>query len=839
MGRTGTTAPPEPTGVRTADELVLRLRALRSWAGVSYHEIHRRVTASRRRRGVNELPAYNTVYRCLQPGRSRLDVELVVDIAAALLDDESHVAAWRQAHQVVGGRAADAGIVTVADSLPADPDGFVGREAEVAEVLAAYRAGATTVVIGGMAGVGKTQLARHLGHRLVAAGHGTDLQLAVDLRGFDPARPPADPEAVLEGFLRRLGVPGSQVLGLDLSSRIRRFRQLVAERNVLVLLDNAASEDQLHPLLAPGCPTLVTSRYQLDGGTNARGLAIGVFSESESLQLLRRTAGSAAVDADEATALRIAELVGHLPLALAVVAGRIDDLPGWSLADHLERLTEHRDRLRLEDSVGPALALSYEALPPERRWLLRVLALHPGRDFDGYAAAAAAGLDRAEVELELAQLVRASLIQSSEPGRFGLHDLVRLFAHDRSRDEDRGAARRDALTRFVGFYAAGVLRAGGTYAPHEVIQWNFGQLTDAELPPVAGRDEARSWFDAERANLAAVTRAAAEAGLAEPVTAVSTAAHYYLDTSGSFTEAEVIHRLAVTTAQDDRARSLALNKLGCVHWRLGRYAEGRDCYQQALELVRRIGNRVGIGLCLGNVALGHYRLGRYQDSVDCYRQALALLDDEDVLSPSASTHRGGLGWGLLRLGLVNQALTEFEVGLAKARRLGENTCEEAYALLNLGAGHERLGDLEQASAYAERSLTLSRKVEFRSNEADGLNLLGRIRLAQGDADAAVHLHAEALDVVLEIGHRSLAVEVRNDLGTALTSTARLDEATEAHTQAMADAETMDDRYELARAWRGLGDVLASRGDTAAARDRHTQARNLFTDLETPVRSNNT
>ncbi|WP_460648931.1 tetratricopeptide repeat protein [Kribbella endophytica] len=833
MGRTGTTAPPEPNGVRTADELVLRLRALHSWAGISYHEIHRRVVASRRRRGVSELPAYNTVYRCLRPGRSRLDVELVVDVAAALLDDESLVAGWRQAHQVVAGRAADAGIVTVAGSIPADPEGFVGRETEVADALAALRAGVGTVVIDGMAGVGKTQLARHLARRLLAAGHGTEVQLAVDLRGFDPERTPADPGAVLEGFLRRLGVPGSQVLALDLAGRVRRFRQLVAERNVLVVLDNAASEDQLRPLLAPGCRTLVTSRYKLDAGPEAHVLAIGVFSRAESLELLRRTAGAAAIAADEPTAVRIADLVGHLPLALAVVAGRINDLSAWSLTDHLERLLEHRDRLRLEDSVGPALALSYEALPPERRRLLRVLALHPGRDFDEYGAAAAVGLPPAEVRPELDQLVRASLVQTIGPGRYGLHDLVRVFAIDRSRDEDPGSVRRTALTRIVGFYAAGALLAGGIQAPHEAARWSFGRLTDAELPPMPARPEARSWLEAERANLVSVTRAAADAGMAEPVTAVSTSAHYYLDTSGYFAEAEVIHRLAVATAEDDRTRSLAHNKLGCVHWRLGRYAEGRECYQQALDLTRRIGNRTGTGLCLGNVALGHFRLGRYRDSIDCYREALELVDADEVLSAGASTHRGGLGWGLLRLGLADQAMTEFETGLTVARRLGENTCEEAYALLNLGCGHERLGELDQAWTYGESALALSRKVEFRSNEGDGLNLLGRIRLAQGDVDAAVRLHTEALDLVLEIGHRALAVEVRNDLGTALRLAGRLDEATAAHAQAMADAETMGDRYELARAWRGLGGVLEARGNAAAARDHQQRAVALFGDLGTP------
>ena len=186
----------------------------------------------------------------------------------------------------------------------------------------------------------------------------------MDLRGFDPDRPPADPAAVLDGFLRRLGVPGNQVHALDLAGRARRFRQLMADRKAIVLLDNAATEDQVLPLLpqSPTCVVVVTSRYQLSGLPGVSCLRLDVFTPAESLDLLRGVAGEQAIAADQVTAARIAKLVGHLPLALAVVAGRITSSPAWSLADHLERLTEHRERLRLEDSVEPALALSYEAL---------------------------------------------------------------------------------------------------------------------------------------------------------------------------------------------------------------------------------------------------------------------------------------------------------------------------------------------------------------------------------------------------------------------------------------------------------------------------------------------
>ncbi|WP_145803217.1 tetratricopeptide repeat protein [Kribbella amoyensis] len=814
--------------------MAARLRALHNWSGVSYREIHRRVLAARRQRGTAELPAYNTVYRCLQPQRSRLDVELVVDIAAVLLQDESLVAPWRQAHQVVVGRAADAAIVSVTDSIPAAPALFVGRSAEVADLLAACESGTTQFVLGGMAGVGKTQLARYVAHRLLDAGLGNELQLAVDLRGFDPQRPPADPAAVLDGFLRRLGVPGSQVHCLDLAGRVRRFRQLMADRKAIVLLDNAATEDQVWPLLSasPHCVTLVTSRYQLCGPPDVRSLALDVFSPGESLELLSGVVGERAIADDPVTAARIARLVGHLPLALAVVAGRVTESADWSLRDHLERLTEHRERLRLDGGVEPALALSYEALPSERRQLLRLLALHPGRDFDSYAAAALSAQSREEVLHDLAELVRASLVQPGAPGRFVLHDLVRVFAADRSRDEDPGSLRREALTRLLDHYRWTAAQAAAGYAPHEGSHRVMVVNPGTGYPPVETREEAKAWLDAERANLVAVVRAAADSGRPGPVTDISTVVHYYLDTSGYFREAELMHDCAVAVADDDTALSRAWNNLGCVYWRLGRYADGRDCYQRALELTRRTGNRVGTGKCLGNVALGHFRLGRYPEAIDCYRQALAILEEEgETLISSASTTRGGLGWGLLRIGRYAEALAEFAQGLETARLLGENTFEEAYALTNVGIAHEHLGCLPKATEYGVAALALSRRLGFRSGESDSLNLLGRIRLAEFDPSAAVEYQQRALELTIDTGNRSLGVEIRNDLGASLCAAGRFGEALEEHRLALVVADSLEDRYEIARAHRGLAEALDRRGEDGAEHVRLASA--LFVEMGTP------
>jgi hypothetical protein len=172
-GRSG--EPPGPAGARSVDELSSRLRALQAWAGLPYREVHRQLVRSRQRRGVVELPSFNTVYRCLQPGRSRLDCELVADIARVLLGDERRAVEWLQAYQVVTGRAIDASLVTVADVLPAVPADFAGRDAELGVLAATVRDGAGVVAVDGMAGVGKTALVHAFAHRLPRA----DVCLAV------------------------------------------------------------------------------------------------------------------------------------------------------------------------------------------------------------------------------------------------------------------------------------------------------------------------------------------------------------------------------------------------------------------------------------------------------------------------------------------------------------------------------------------------------------------------------------------------------------------------------------------------------------------------------------
>ena len=822
------TAPPSPAGAATVEELSARLRQLQVWSGAPYREIHRRVVRSRQARGIAESPALNTVYRCLLPGRRRLDAELVVDIARVLLEDDALAAEWRQAHQVVTRRAAEASVVAVADVVQDDAGVFTGRAGELAEGMAAFEAGTAKglLLIEGMPGVGKTRLAVRLAHGLLGRGHGADLQLSVNLRGYDPDRPPADPAAVLDGFLRRLGLPASRIHALDLAGRAAAFRELTAGRKMVVLLDNAADSDQVSPLLpdGPDCFTVVTSRRRLSGLAGGRRLRLDVFTPAESLDLLRRSIGAARVDNDPATAEQIAALAGHLPLALGVLAGRIASTPAWTLTDHLERLTEHRLRLRLDDGVMLALSSSYESLAVGNQMMLRLLALHPGRDCDVAAAAALAGVDQEEAFRQLSELAGANLLQERVAGRYELHDLIRVLASDRGRDQDPASVRGAAMDRLFGYYRTATASAVTAHAPHDTARW--AEVCDPEIPDTFSEQAvARSWLDSEGANLIATALFAADHGRPQFTTDLSLMLHYYFDTAGYFQEAETLHLAAVRCAVGDASRGRSYNSLGCIYWRLGRYADGRASYLQALELARAQGDRLGEGRGLTNVALGHFRLGEYADAIEYQRQALAIFEELDMPARVCIT-LAGLGWAELRLGRSKIALRHFRRSLEAARSLGGGTCEEAYALANVGAAAELSGAVVEARQHYELALELSSQLDFPVGQTDALNSLGRLHLADGRVDWALRFHRDALTLSEQIGNRPFTIEVRNDYGAALVAAGRLDDAFAQHQAALLDAEALDDRYELARACVGLAAIHA----TNAADDRADQLRRRALDI---------
>ena len=829
-----TSEPPHPHGVRTFDELAARLRLLRAWAGLGYHEVHRRVVTLRQPRRIPERLVYNTVYRCFQPGRSRLDVELVVDIARVLLGDDTLAAQWRAAHQVITGLATEAEIVSVAWTLPDDPAEFTGRRAELDHAIETA-GGSGVLAITGMAGVGKTRLAIHAGRHLLRRGHFTDLQVWVNLRGHDPDRPAADPAAVLGAILRRLGVPGDQIYHLDRAGRAARYRELLAGRRALIVLDNAASEDQVRPLL-PGDPTslaLVTSRRDLTGLGSARHLRLGVFSEQEAQELLRRAAEAAGIDADPDTAARIAHLVGHLPLALGLVAGRITRSPGWTLADHLTRLAERHRQRRLDDGVELALHTSYDALPPDGRRLFRLLALHPGGDVDAHAAAALAGSGMDDARRGLDDLLAENLVQQNTSGRYEFHDVVRLYAAARAVDDEPDSARRDALTRLFDHHLHTAATATEVLYPFQRRRPVIPEPPTA-VPPLTDEADALAWLDAERANLLAAIAWSAGHGWPTHTHRVAAVLGRHLDIGGHYGDALAVHHHALDAARlagDHDGEATALGNLGIAYWRVSRNDDAIEHNRLASEAFRATGDHVGEALALCNVGIVHERAGRYEDATDHYGQALGVFRE--------AGHLPGVGATLTNLAVVHSQLGRHEEAIEHnrqalaVRRAQGDRAGEALVLCNLGGIHTRLGHHAEATEHHTMALAISREIGFRNGEGYALTSLGVLHERAGRIDDAVAHHGLALTIAGEIGDNDLAVDAHNNHGQALRADGRPADALRHHETALALAVEAGVRHEQARAHDGIAHALRATGRPDDAVHHWRSALTIYTDLRAP------
>ncbi|HEU5473392.1 MAG TPA: tetratricopeptide repeat protein [Actinophytocola sp.] len=856
-------------------ELVERLRLLQAWSGMSYRAVHREVVRARAARGVPERPVLNTIYRCFQPDRARLDVDLVTDVARALLGQDAGAEQWRQACWVVAGLGSAAAIVSVADSWPADLPSFVGRRAELATIAGlaeADRADPAILSITGMPGIGKTRLAVHAGHKLMARGRFARVRLAVDLRGYDPDRPPADPGAVLEGFLRRLGLPAEQIQHLDLAGRVAKYRQLLAGRDALVLLDNAASADQVRPLLpdGPGCCALITSRRALPELTAARQLPLDVLTLAEATTLLRRA--GAPVDAEPELTARIAALVGYLPLALALVTARIKANPDWTLTDHFERLLHHQQSLRVDSGVEVAINLSYRDLTGDQQRAFRLLALHPGTEISPDAAAALIGTDEPAARRQLDQLSAASLVQRPGPDRFRFHNLINTFATARAHDEDPARSRRAGLARLANHYLYLAGRAVDAIYPHD----RHGRPR-IPAPPTAPDDPpdpaaARGWLNTERANLLAVATHPELPGPA--AVAFSATLHRHLAMTCQYPDATLLHEHAIGAARrsaDRAGEAGALVSLGDLYQRTGhyeqavdhlstglaiardlsdvdiegralfhlgficllsgRYERGAEYNRAALACMRATGNRFGEARALGNLGCAYQMTGQLDLAADHLRQTLALCRDLDDQEGEARV-LDDLGTIYRLTGRPERAAEHHSAALELLREVGDRE-GEACALDNLGLVCQENGRLDRAAEHHRAALAISRDIGDRDDEARALNNLGTVCRRSGRYAQAEEHHRTALRLSTELGDPGGQAKALNGLGELALATGDLAQALRAHADAHQYASKIGHRQEQARADDGLGHAHHGLGNHEQAREHWTRALGVYEEFGFP------
>lgn len=719
--------------------------------------------------------------------------------------------------------------------LPRPPAEFAGRKAQLDTIIAAVDRGSTVVAVHGMAGVGKTSLALASAHAL--ADRYPDGQLFADLHGFTRSEGPGPGlQPVLTGLLRRLGLSDPDIPA-DVDDLTTCFRSAVADRRVLLVLDDAASAEQVEALL-PGTPsglTLVTSRRDMSPLSGVYPVPLEPPSMPEAVEMLAAAVADRITEEEAAT---VAEYCGRLPLAIGLAAARLRSRPLWKAEDLLERLADE-DRLLSELDMGfrgvvAALNASYRELDYDHRRLLRRLGLVPGDDVDARAAAALCDVDEARASAMLENLVDFHLAETRTPGRYGLHDLVRRFAVRVVELEESEDEREEAFGRLLGMYLH--------YAYRVANQWTLPSMTvlaegaaahDLGLPGLEDRESADAWYRAERGNLAAAVFAAERVGWLEAAWHLATATSAFRIHDRDNERLLIVNQLALELSRrlgDERKESYSLADRGRHLLFMGSSAEAVDCLEQAAALQQRLGDVRAAALSMRMIGLLHRQSGRFAESLAVYREALELAEatgeDKVIVLVRANMFNPLLLLG--RLAEAEQCLVESE------QRLDADDLYNPVRIANFrGTLLRESGDPAAALDLHTTCLETCRERGFRGGIVPVLIELGEDLLRLDRVDEAVSRLVPAVEYAEEVANPAYERTARNHLGRALTASGLTEEAIGHHERAAALAESDGDLYELARAHHGLADAHRLRGDTVAERQHLRRAARKYRECGVP------
>jgi DNA-binding SARP family transcriptional activator/tetratricopeptide (TPR) repeat protein len=667
--------------------------------------------------------------------------------------------------------------------LPADVAAFTGRAGEVAEVdalLSGYsemegpQPEPTAVVItavSGTAGVGKTALALRCAHR--AAGRFPDGQVYLNLRGYDPDQPVKAADA-LARLLHTLGVAASDI-PLDADERAALYRTGIAGRRMLIVLDNAATVEQVRPLLpgTPSCAVLVTSRDSMAGLVAVHGahrVSLDPLPTDDAMALLRRLVGSR-VDAEPESALALAEQCAGLPLALRVAAELAASRPTTPLSDLVAELADGQRRLHMLNAGGDprgavtaVFSWSVRHLPPDAAAAFGLLGLHPGADFDAYAVAALAGTSLDDARRIQGVLARAHLVHPAGQGRCGMHDLLRAYATGLATAGDPAQDPQAALGRLLDYYLATASAAMRPLYPAEAHYRPRVRPASTPVPALTDPDTARTWLDTELPNLVAVVAYAAAHGWTTHATRLAATLFSYLD-GGHHTDALTVHTHAHQAAQeagDPDGQALALLGAAAAHRRLGHYGPAADHYERALPMFRQAGDEHGEARALNGLGTVERRLGQYGPAVEHHEQALALFRRTgDQHGEANALNNLGLLWR--RLGDYVRAADHHRQALILYRQTRDRD-GEAHTLNNLGLIEQQLGEHRPAAEHHEQALAQFRALGHRDGEASALDNLGIVHTRLSQPEEAIWYFEQALTIVREIGERGGEAWILNGLG---------------------------------------------------------------------------
>lgn len=690
--------------------------------------------------------------------------------------------------------------------LPAPPPVFLGRLDRMSE-LSAYlterpEAGRRTVFIRGAPGVGKSALALQVAHAVQSAF--PDGQLYAHLRGTD-ARP-LRPEQVLHQFLRALGAHPTS-LPTELPELAAQYRSRLAGRRVLVVLDDAADEAQIRHLAPgdPGCAIMVTSRHALTSLGGARHVGLEVLTPETSRALLRQLIGAERVDQEPAATATLAELCGHMPLALQIAAAKLSVKTHWQVAQLVERLRDERgrlDELTLNDiGVRPSITYSYEALPPQAATLLALLAALGATDFAGWVAAPLLATGHPQASEVLDHLVTARLVEvrggTGSHTRYRLHDLIRIFARERLAAELAAAERADARRRLLRCWLHLATEAhrreyGGdhTILHSDVPHWPVpaGVVESLLVEPM-------QWFQTEYENL---------------VSAVTVAAQLECD--------DICWDLAVTSV------TLFENSAHHDAW--------RDTHEVAMAAVQRTGNRRGqaaLWYSLGGMALAQLRLA---DARADLTRALDWFQEVDDAHGRGLTLRDLASIDRLE-GRYPQAQQRGEAALADLRQAGDRVAE-AHVLRGLAQIHLDQGQLEPAEALLRDALLICTDLGVRRMTTQVQYRLGQVLLARRELTAAGTCFRAVLAAVDASRDTIGRANALLGIGTVHLGQQRYELANDVLGEALRAARRGGSRLVEGQSLLGIAEAALNTGELATAYRTVELAETAFREIGTPI-----
>jgi tetratricopeptide (TPR) repeat protein/predicted phosphodiesterase len=692
--------------------------------------------------------------------------------------------------------------------IPPPPRDFKGREDEISDILSSFAKGATITGLRGMGGIGKTALALVLADRIKSQF--PDGQIFVDMWGTsnNPDLPPLTPEDAMAQIIRaynpvdRLPENSGELRGL--------YHSVLAGKRVLLLLDNAASGEQVEPLMpSVGCAVLITSRIRFVlPGLSEKDLDI--LPLDKACELLIGIAPRIGNRAEE-----LAEICGRLPIALRKAASALAERQALGVPEYERLLTDKVSLLKL---VQGSFSLSYDLLTPERKEQWRRLSVFP-EDFDLNAATAILKMAPGPSAEALSDLVRWSMLDFAEvsdlDGRYKLHELARLFAESCLDQEELDDSQQkhakyysELLSQAYNLYQKGGtnLLAGLKLFDHEWANIKIGQAWVKKM--VQGTNK----FNKK-----------------ELKSVFQLAISYVVDGSNVLDlrlhPQEKIRWLetgikAAKMIRDRSAQGVLLDNLGAACADLGQTRKAIEHYEMSLKISSKIGDRRCEESALSNMGIAYKNLGDVRKAIGYYEQSLAI-DREIGDKRSEGYALGNLGSVYKHLGYARKAIMYYEQALKVSREIGDRRGEGKH-LGNLGIAHRHLGDARKAIEYHEQQLAIDREIGDKRGAGYALGNLGLAYTDLGYVRKAIEYHEQHLAIDREIGDKRGAGYALGSLGLAYADLGDACKAIEYHEQHLAIDREIGDKRGEGHALGNLGLAYADLGDARKAIEYHEQ-----------------